>query len=226
MNPDDRGQPVDELLAAAYTLDGPDANRALYARWADTYESGFIADSGYAYHDRVAEVFAAHGLERVGPNDVIVDIGCGTGLAGEAVRRRAIVTIDGIDISPEMLRRAAAKQHGGTSLYRELIEADLTRPLEIGTDMYAGAVSVGTFTHGHVGPDALAEVLRIVRPSGLVAIGINAAHFSAAHFGVALEQLVRTGQVTEFRLIDVPIYDGADMHDADQFARIAVFEVT
>src|SRR5262245_50701675 len=126
MNPDDIGEPVDDLLAAAYALDGPDANRALYARWADTYETGFIVDRGYVYHDRVAEVFAAHALDRVGPGDAIVDLGCGTGLAGSALLRHAAIIIDGIDVSPEMLRRAATKQHGGTAVYRQLIEADLT----------------------------------------------------------------------------------------------------
>src|SRR5262245_54478277 len=158
MNPDDIGEPVDDLLAAAYALDGPDANRALYARWADTYETGFIVDRGYIYHDQVAEVFAAHALAQVGPSDVIVDLGCGTGLAGSALRRHAVIIIDGIDVSPEMLRQAAAKQHGDAAVYRELIEADLTRPLTIDTHTYAGAVSVGTFTHGHLGPDALSEI--------------------------------------------------------------------
>ena len=33
---------VDELLEAAYGLDGPEASRSLYARWAATYDSGFI----------------------------------------------------------------------------------------------------------------------------------------------------------------------------------------
>ena len=52
----DDAQSVDELLAAAYALDSPEANRALYARWADTYESGFVADSRYQYHEQVAAI--------------------------------------------------------------------------------------------------------------------------------------------------------------------------
>ncbi|HZY08910.1 MAG TPA: hypothetical protein VFE69_14235, partial [Ilumatobacteraceae bacterium] len=56
----DDAAPVDELLAAAYSLDGPEASRSLYARWADTYDSGFIAASKYVYHEHVADVFADH----------------------------------------------------------------------------------------------------------------------------------------------------------------------
>ena len=215
-----------ELLAAAYALDGPDANRELYARWAETYDSGFIVESRYIYHHQVAALFAGHGLERLGPGDVVVDVGCGTGLAGQSLRRHTDVSIDGIDISPEMLRQAAAKRHNGAAVYRKLIEADLTGPASIDTDTYSGAFSVGTFTHGHVGPDALAEVVRIVRPTGWVALGINAAHFEAARFGAALERLVSIGQIAHLEPLDVPIYDAADMHNPDEVARIAMFEIS
>ena len=34
-------------LADAYAVETPDDNRDLYARWAATYESAFIADNGY-----------------------------------------------------------------------------------------------------------------------------------------------------------------------------------
>ena len=225
MTPHDGAEPVDELLAAAYGLDSPDANRALYARWADTYDSGFVVDSGYTYPAVVADVFAAHGLSDVGADEAIVDIGCGTGLAGHALRRHGAVTIDGIDISAEMLRRAAAKHHDGRPIYRTLLEADLTRPLDIADGAYAGALSVGTFTHGHVGPDVLAGILRIIRPGGRAAIGINAAHFAAAEFGTTLDALVEQGRIAELQLIDAPIYDDTDMADPDKYAHIALFTV-
>lgn len=216
---------VDELLAAAYALDGPDANRDLYARWAATYDSGFVVDSGYRYHEHVASVFVDHCLGRIRPDGVVVDLGCGTGLGGEAVRRRRPVSIDGIDISPEMLRRAAGKRHDAEPVYRRLIEADLTRRLPLDDDTYDGALSVGTFTHGHVGPDALVEVVRIVRPGGRIAIGVNAAHFATAGFVAVLDRLVRSGRIGELRLIDVPIYDGGDMSDPDDVAHVAICTV-
>jgi predicted TPR repeat methyltransferase len=226
MTTGDGSEPVDDLLAAAYALDGPDSSRALYARWAATYDSGFIVESRYRYHEQVAAVFAAHCLAAVGSGEVVVDIGCGTGLGGAALRCHGAVTIDGVDISPEMLQQAARKQHDGQPVYRSLVEADLTRPLAIADETYAGALSVGTFTHGHVGPAALAGVLRIIRPGGRAAFGINAAHFATAGFGPALDRLAQTGRVTDLRLVDVPIYDGADMTDPDQYAHVAVLTVT
>ncbi|HZX54841.1 MAG TPA: class I SAM-dependent methyltransferase [Ilumatobacteraceae bacterium] len=218
-------EPVDALLAAAYELSSPDDNRALYARWADTYESGFIVDSRYVYHDQVAKVFATHGLFAIDASDAIVDIGCGTGLAGAAIRRLRPLAIDGIDISPEMLRQAAAKRHDDVLVYRALIEADLTQALTIADDAYAGAVSVGTFTHGHVGPAALDEVVRIVRAGGHVAIGINAAHYTATNFSDALRRLADGGAIANVELTTAPIYDGADSDDLDNVAQIATFEI-
>lgn len=216
---------VDELLAAAYAVDGPDANRELYARWAETYESGFIADSRYIYHDQVAAVFVDEGGDALAPDEVVVDVGCGTGLAGVALRARLHVDIDGLDISPAMLQQASLKQHGGRPVYRALLEADLTQPLDIPTGTYAGAVSVGTFTHGHVGPAALDELVRIIRPSGVAAIGINAAHFDTTGFGAALDQLVSEGRIRDLRFVEVPIYDDTDLNDPDHVGRVAVFVV-
>lgn len=220
----DSDPPVDELLAAAYALDGPASSRALYARWADTYETGFIVDSGYIYHQQVAAVFAQRSAD-LADDDVVVDVGCGTGLAGAALRTLAPVAVDGLDISPEMLEQASRKSHDRRPVYRRLLPVDLTQRIEIPDHTYAGAVSVGTFTHGHVGPAALDELVRIVRPGGLMAIGINAAHFATAGFGPALDALAAAGRITTAGLVDVPIYEGADMDDPDQFAHIAVFAV-
>lgn len=215
----------DEMLAAAYALDGPEANRSLYARWAQTYESGFVTQNRYTYPDAVVAVFAEHCSAALTADDVVVDIGCGTGLAGAAWRRRSAVAIDGLDISPEMLQQASRKQHDGVPVYRSLIEADLTAPLPVADATYAAAVSVGTFTHGHVGPASLHHVLPILRPGSRAAFGINAAHFAAAGFRDAFDRLVDVGRIRDLRLVDVPIYDDADLTDPDRFAHVAVFEI-
>jgi SAM-dependent methyltransferase len=222
---DDQRDGVDELLAAAYAGDGPDANRELYARWATTYESVFIRESGYIYHDEVAEVLAARWPAAPTADDVVVDVGCGTGLAGTALRARVDVAIDGVDISPEMLEHAASKVHDGHRVYRRLIEVDLTGPIDIADGTYAGVISVGTFTHCHVGPSALAEVVRVMRPGGVAALGVNAAHFDDTGFGDALDGLVRAGRIRDLEFVHVPIYADSDPEDPDRVGRVAVFRV-
>ena len=99
-------------LSEAYAVETPDDNRDLYARWASTYESGFIARHEYVYHQGVAAVFA----EAAGPDDVpVLDVGCGTGLVGVALRALGVDAIDGLDLSPEMLDEARTKVDGDGS---------------------------------------------------------------------------------------------------------------
>ena len=140
------------------------------------------------------------------------------------MRHRPVI-IDGLDISPEMLQQAAANVHDGEPVYRHLVEADLTRPLTMVPGSYAGLISVGTFTHGHLGPEVLDGLLAIVRPGGRCAIGVNAAHYASHGFDAAFDRLAGSRRIDDLRLIDVAIYADDDRTDPDQYAHVAVFTV-
>ncbi|MGI9646794.1 MAG: class I SAM-dependent DNA methyltransferase [Ilumatobacteraceae bacterium] len=213
---------VDAMLEAAYAVDGPDANRTLYADWADSYDETFIEPSGYVYHRRVAESLLAGFDPESGP---VLDVGCGTGVVGVALRDLGVTHVDGIDISAEMLDRAGEKQVDGAPVYRELIEADLTAEIDLDDDRYAGVVSAGTFTHGHLGPEALGEVIRVARPGARFAIGINSAHFEELGFRTYLDDQVSASVITAYELVDAPIYGDTGSADPDHVARVATFAV-
>ena len=67
-------------LADAYALETPEDSRRLYARWAATYESEFVALNQYVIPDRVAEVFADVARDVAGGEaGPVLDVGCGTG---------------------------------------------------------------------------------------------------------------------------------------------------
>ena len=85
--------------------------------------------------------------------------------------------IIGIDISLEMLEQAKLK-----GCYSSLVEADVTKKIPLKSDSIGAVVSAGTFTHGHVGPDAFDELLRIVKTGGLFVISINAKVFIKSGF--------------------------------------------
>ena len=131
-------------LSEAYAVETPDDNRDLYARWASTYESGFIARHEYVYHQGVAAVFA----EAAGPDDApVLDVGCGTGLVGVALRALGVDAIDGLDLSPEMLDEARTKVDGdGSPVYGDLHVGDLTAVLDLPDGGVASVISAGTFT--------------------------------------------------------------------------------
>ena len=209
-------------LEDAYAVDGPEANRELYASWAETYESVFLAENDYMYHEHVATAFCGDRDELDGP---VLDVGCGTGVVGAELARLGVPVIDGIDISPEMLAKAAAKTHDGRSTYRQLLEADLTGRLDVDSGTYAGIVSAGAFTHGHLGPESVNELVRVARQGARCALGINSAHFAEVGFGDWLAERSEAGVISGLRFVVRPIYGGADPDDPDRWTRIAVFTV-
>lgn len=203
---------TDPGLEAAYSLKTPDDSRDLYARWADEYDSGFAEAEGYDLPKATAQVFAGAG--GAGP---VLDVGAGTGLCGIALKAAGIGPIDGVDISPEMLEVARGK--GG---YGQLLEADLYKGVDVPDGTYAGVVSSGTFTHGHVGPEVLDELLRLAAPGALFALAINAAHYESHGFAAALEAL--SDRIDGLELPEVRIY-GADAtgEHKDDLSKVALF---
>lgn len=67
----------------AYALETPADNIRLYKEWATDYDAGFVAREGYVLHLRVSGQL----LERRAHIDrAVLDVGCGTGVAGEALQ--------------------------------------------------------------------------------------------------------------------------------------------
>ncbi len=202
----------DPDLNAAYALETPDDNRALYASWAQTYDSGFAKDMDYQLPAHVAGLFLASGAR--GP---VLDVGAGTGLVGEVIAAERSLDVDALDISADMLAVAAAK-----GVYRRTIEGDLTATLPIPDGVYHSVISSGTFTHGHVGPDGLDEVLRVAAAGAQFVLSINAEHWEARGFEAKFAAL--EPQITSFEIITVPIYGpAAPIDHRDDQGHIAVF---
>ena len=134
-------------------------------------------------------------------------MGCGTGIVGVCLRAGGIEIIDGIDISPPMLAEAGKKKtKDGVPVYRNLIAADLTQKLDIPDAQYAGLISTGTFTHGHLGPDSLDELWRVAAPGAQCAIGVRSTHYESAGFGEKLSADVANGTITQPKLVEVNMY--------------------
>lgn len=159
-------------LDRAYALRTPEDSVRYYRDWAESYDKDFAAGMDYRGPAAVAAAFAARG--GAGP---VLDVGAGTGLVAEALARAGIGPVDGIDISAEMLAVAAAK-----GVYRATIRADLTRVLPIENSVYSGVISAGTFTHGHLGPEAFDELLRVAAPGAIFAATIHSGVYESRGF--------------------------------------------
>jgi len=161
-------------LDDAYSLQTPYDSIKLYKKWAQTYDEDFAISSNYLSPQKISNFFLEHSKDTDTP---ILDVGAGTGLVGEFLKVKNKKEIIGIDISSEMLQQAKLKK-----CYSSLIEADITKKIPLKENSIGAVVSAGTFTHGHVGPDALDELLRIAKPGGLFVLSINSKFFIKAGF--------------------------------------------
>lgn len=204
-------------LKGALGLTGPEACLAYYRDWAASYDQGFATEMQYLLPAHVAAAFL--GAQGQGP---VLDVGAGTGLLAQALRQMGFEdAIDAVDLSAPMLERAAEKR-----IYDGLFQADITRPLAL-PRRYGGIVSSGTFTAGHVGPEALPHLLAVVRPQAQFALSVNRRVWTLAGFDVTLQALGAQQRICDLQLIEVEVYGAAaqqiDADHAGDKALVALF---
>ena len=154
--------PDEEWLVSGSTA--PDEVRGYYDDQAPTYDTT-LASWGYDAPWRVAEL-----LLRTLPADrapqTVLDAGCGTGLAGQALRDAGFAgRLLGVDLSPDSVALAA-----GRGIYDDVAVGDLQQAVEYDDDSVDGVVCVGVLTYV---PDVAAiwgEFCRITRPGGAIVL--------------------------------------------------------
>jgi len=140
-------------------------------------------ESGYLGAGLVAQAYRRHAPSADGR---ILDIGCGTGLVGAAVRDLA-GRLEGADISPAMLEKARAK-----NLYDGLFETDLAAFMAGRDGTYDAVLGAATLIHfGDLGP-LFQAASRCLRDAGLFIFTVfphddadGAAYAVAASTGLA-----------------------------------------
>jgi len=194
-------------LKDAYSLKTPEDSINLYKTWASTYDEDFAKQNDYRSPIEIAKYFAQYSEDKDTP---ILDVGAGTGLIGECLNLKS-KEIDAIDISPEMLNIARTK-----NCYSEIIEADLTKRLFINDNHYGSIVSAGTFTHGHVGPNVLDELLRVARPGALFIFTVHYKLFKKAGFDKKLKEIKKNITQPTFHEVNVYGSNPDKKHGSDQ----------
>ena len=108
----------------------------------------------------------------------VLDAGCGSGLLGQHFKQTASaekveVLLAGIDLSPEMLAVAKAKE-----CYDNLAEANLKQPLEFPPHSFDLIIAAGVFLPGHCGPEAVPFMLAPLKDGGLGVFTVREALFA------------------------------------------------
>jgi len=191
----------EDLLQRAYDVKSSEEVIDLYRDWAGSYDQQL--EWGLRY---VAPAVIAQMLSVAEPDHTVrvLDIGCGTGLVGVSLSKLGFAHLDGLDFSSQMLNEARIK-----GVYRDLIQADLNESLDLTPSSYGAAISCGTFTHGHVGANALARIAPLLKPGAIFACTIHQAVWEEAGFARTLKRLRSDGVLVIEEMYDRPFFKGS-----------------
>ncbi len=196
--PSDRSGP-NKFVNEAYALNDTDQVVEFYSKWADDYDYQMLDELGYISPITIAQLLIDHLSQK---DARVFDIGCGTGLIGRFLHRQGYTQIDGIDLSPDMVRIAQDR-----NIYRQVMVADLNQPLVIADDTYDAAISSGTFTHGHVGPEPLEEIFRIINAGGFLACTVHMDLWQTVGFEAKFNSLIEAGLIECLSLKEGRFYE-------------------
>jgi len=160
------------------------AARTHFDRWSKTYEQDSAARR---LREIQTEALAALALHR---NDVLLDVGCGTGAAvrdAAPTVRRAV----GFDLSPGMIAQAQARAQAEHIENVEFKVGDVSGPLPFDGDAFTALVCTTAFHHFPRPQDTVAEMSRVLAPGGrLVIADANRRHPAV----FALDLVLRAAQ--------------------------------
>jgi len=190
---------------------------AEYDALADTYDQD-LPRWGWDTPEICAQMLSDH----LSHEDTVLDVGCGTGLSGEQLRRAGFQYVDGADLSRKSLAIAEPK-----GIYRELFCCDLLQPLPWPADTYAGICCSGVLSNIPTA-DFLLEMCRIVRPSGVIVCSHREDLARQDDFEQRIEAMVGAGRwtVLEARRSVPYLHGKAEYADADLRAHYYALRVS
>tara|TARA_Y100001970_G_C13865330_1_gene666245 strand:- start:57 stop:686 length:630 start_codon:yes stop_codon:yes gene_type:complete len=175
-----------------YKLKTTDEVMKYYDEWGikNKYDQDMI-DWNYTGPKETVATFTKYAKDK---NIKILDAGCGTGLVGVELKKYNYLNIDGMDLSKKLLDLIPK------GYYQKLDQVDLNKPIKIKNDTYDAIMCVGTFTYGHVKPQALDEFVRITKNNGFICFTINEGIYEEYGFDKKIEKLkeLKKLQVKEF----------------------------
>jgi len=163
-----------------HTLKKVEDVAAYYDEWAHKYDKDMEAWN-YTGPKETSETFNKYQKNK---NIEIFDAGCGTGLVAVELKKMGYQNFYGADISQKLLDLAPQ------GLYKSLERIDLNKKLIYEDDKFDSVFCVGTFTFGHVKPDALDEFIRITKNNGLICFTINVGVYKDYGFDKKINNLI------------------------------------
>jgi ubiquinone/menaquinone biosynthesis C-methylase UbiE len=123
------------------------------------------------------------------PGERVIDIGCGTGLVSRALGiGDSALDHMGVDLSPDMIAVARCQAGGATGIHFTVMDA---HHLVFNDDMFDVAILGQSLAYLEDPWQAFAEVRRVLRPGGRIAVSCRCRSLSTPAQGVFFERLER-----------------------------------
>ena len=159
-----------------------------YKNWANLYDTD-MSSWGYAYPLQLNKILT--NKLRLKKTIKILDAGCGTGYVAEVLNKLNYKNITGIDFSEEMLAIARSKK-----IYKKLICQSLNEKIELRSKQFELIVCTGVLTSGHVGPSAINELVRLLKPQGFFICSIAESVYKKNGFEKEIKNLENLVSIT------------------------------
>lgn len=169
---------ADGFLQRVYDLQTQSETDAYYTEWAATYDRELV-ENGYRTPERCAQALAPF----VQADAPILDVGCGTGLSGSALRDAGFTDISGRDVNAAMLNVAQS-----SGVYRNLAVSDAADPFPFEPGRYAALAAIGVIGIGAAPASLLGEALEALAPDGHLVFSYNDHALADPVFGAALDE--------------------------------------
>lgn len=189
-----------QIWQKAYTAKTHEDLKELYAEWASNYDEDHEA-VGFFGHITASNLLKKHLNEN---NPYILDAGAGTGAAGMALSKIGFDRIVGVDLSEAMLVEAEKKK-----VYEQLMARDLSVPIDdFKASTFDAAILVGVFSFGQAPASALDEVIRLVKPNGIVVFTMRTDFFESDAMSIRskMEELVEKKHWRELEVTQPELY--------------------
>jgi predicted TPR repeat methyltransferase len=135
----------------------------------------------------------------------ILDMGCGTGLVGEHLKKLGFTNITGIDASPEMLEKARQKD-----AYKALDECFLGQP-DLFPREYLSKFSVitasGVLAEGHLSNKFFDEMILALKPQGYAIFTTREEYMTKYKYEEKINELKDSSQWKLVKQVDFERYN-------------------
>jgi predicted TPR repeat methyltransferase len=138
---------------------------AVYDDWAEEYDD-IVLSHGYITPKRCVDALQSLEQDR---NVSILDIGCGTGISGLALKEAGFTCVTGSEVNAAMLEKAKARK----GVYTDLMLVDKDNPFDFPRGHYRHITAMGVIATGHAPASMIEDVLEKLAPGGMLVFSLN-----------------------------------------------------